>query len=160
MPVEFTKPLTPEMQMVADCREAVVKAEGEVERLKGELKVAKSLWETAVEDLNRAVDEAIGTQRQPTLFSGVGDDLGDIGGPAAGPGPGPDDKPPPRTVVSEPTPETLDDIRGEVFDAILSGREYSPNCSRPGASTRRPNPKAGTTRGRCTSPSCSPATYG
>ena len=84
MPVEITNELSPEMKLVADCREAVKKAEADVEKCKSELKVAKSVWETAVEELNAAIDAAIDAQRQPTLFSRFGgDDLSDPPGPAS-----------------------------------------------------------------------------
>lgn len=101
MPVEVTKPLSPGLQYVSDCRVAVTKCEVEVKRLKGELKTAKSLLETANEDLAKAVDELLEAERQPSLFDGINETVtvtvGD--GPAADNGAG---KPAPRVVNAEP----------------------------------------------------------
>lgn len=86
--VEVTKALPPEMQALADRRAAVRTAEAEVERLKGELKTARSVWETEVAELMASMDAAIEAQRNPQrgLFDGVadGDASGDVGGDAGG----------------------------------------------------------------------------
>lgn len=104
MPVEVTKPLSPGLQYVADCRTTVTKCEVEVKRLKGELKTAKSLLETANEDLAKAVDELLEAERQPSLFDGINETVtvtvGD--GPAADDADGGAGKPGPRVVNAEP----------------------------------------------------------
>lgn len=74
MPIEVTNALTPEMQAVADCREAVKNCEADVEVRKLALKEAKAAWETAVGALNEAIDTAIDAERQPTLFNRFGKD--------------------------------------------------------------------------------------
>lgn len=84
MNVAVTKNLSAEMQAVADCREAAKLAEAEVERCKGELKTAKAIWEERVADLNRAVDDMIDKEKEPTLF----DDLSDPPQPATETTPG------------------------------------------------------------------------
>ncbi len=93
MTVSVTKNLSPHVQNLADFREAEKLAAAEVERCKGELKTAKAVWEERVADLNRAVDDLIDKEREPTLFDNVeGTDGGDASGD--GGGPGPSDTPP------------------------------------------------------------------
>ena len=110
--VEIKNTLSAEMQLVADCREAVKKAEAEVEHCKGELKTAKAVLEDCQEQLNNAVDAAIEAERQPHLFSGIGDDLADEPQPA-------------RVVETEPAGDGGDcgdgGDAGEVIDRIPAG---------------------------------------
>lgn len=96
MPVEVTNPLTREMQAVADCRDAVRKAEFDVEEKKTALKLSKAALEECQGALNIAVDDAITASKQPRLFdplggdtaSGEGGDGGGGGGPSSDPGSG------------------------------------------------------------------------
>lgn len=84
MTVSVTKNLAPHVQTLADFREAEKLAAAEVERCKGELKTAKAIWEERVADLNRAVDDLIDKEREPTLFDSVEGSEG--GGDASGDG--------------------------------------------------------------------------
>lgn len=103
MPVEVTNRLTPEMQEVSDCREAVRNAEADVEEKKTALKLSKAALEAAQEELNASIDRALDAQRQPTLFDRFGGD--DLTNPPVEPPPGPEGGP------------GAGDLGGEILDA-------------------------------------------
>lgn len=108
MPVEVTNELSPELQKVADLRDHVRKMEAGVEHAKSGLKLAKELLEAAQDELNTAIDELIDAEKQPTLFSGLGDTLADE--PVA-----------PRTVVSEPATDADLDGQTLAIDYVVGG---------------------------------------
>lgn len=67
--VEVKNALSPEMQVVFDCREAVRKAQEEVDERQSALKEAKATLEACQDGLNVAIDEMFNAARQPKLFT-------------------------------------------------------------------------------------------